>query len=104
MRKDEGRDLYNYFIPGADVAPLSDRYDAGEDVDGQMNSENPFGGMAGFPPGMEQMLFSQMFSQRGGFGGGGGARFGAAGGRRGGHSHSYSSGGGGYAGHSFDFY
>lgn len=77
------------------------RYDAGEDVDGQMNSDNPFGGMGGFPPGMmEQMVFAQMFSQRGGFGGGG-ARFGGAGGRRGGHSHSHSSGSG--YGHSFDF-
>ena len=86
---------------------LLGRYDAGEDVDGQMNSENPFGGMGGFPPGMEQMLFAQMFSsqQRGGFGGGG-PRFGGGGGRRGGHSHSHShshSSGGGYA-HSFDFF
>jgi len=67
-----------------------------------MNSENPFGGMSGFSPAMmEQMLFSQMFSQRGGFSGGG-ARFGGGGGRRGGRSHSYSSGG--EYGHSFDFF
>lgn len=69
-----------------------------------MNSENPFGGMGGFPPGMEQMLFAQMFSQRGGGGfGGGGARFGGGGGRRGGHSHSYSSGSR-YGPSSFDFF
>ena len=83
--------------------PLGDRYDAGEDVDGQMNSGDPFGGMGGFPPGMEQMLFAQMFSQRGGFGGGG-ARFGAGGGRRGGHSHSHSYSSGGGNGHSFEYF
>lgn len=66
-----------------------------------MNAENPFGGMGGFPPGMEQMLFAQMFSQRGGGFAGAGGRFGGGGGRRGGHTHSYSSGGG-YA-QSFDF-
>jgi hypothetical protein len=47
-----------------------------------MNSENPFGGMGGFPPGMmEQMIFAQMFSQRGG--GGGGGRFAGGGGEDG---------------------
>ena len=68
-------------------------------MDGQMNSDNPFGGMGGFPPGVEQMLFAQMFSQRGGFGG---TRFSGGGGRRGSHPHFHSSGGG--YGHSFDYF
>lgn len=101
MISDDGRVLFTSAF--WDLTCFSpNRYDAGEDVDGQMNSENPFGGMNGFPPGMEQMLFAQMFSQRGGFGGGPRFGGGGGGGRRGGHSHSYSSGG--RYGHSFDFF
>jgi hypothetical protein len=65
------------------------RYDMGEDIDGQMNSEG-----GGFPGGVDisEMLFAQMFG-----GGAGGSPFGSAGGPFGGggrpgHSHSHSQG------------
>lgn len=74
------------------------RYDLGEDIDGQMNSEP---GMGGFPGGVDisELLFAQMFGGRGGpFAGGGAGPFGGGfsaggggggGGSRHGHSHSH---------------
>lgn len=78
------------------LANLSDcRYDAGEDIDGQMNSE----GAGGFPGGVDisEMLFAQMFAGGGGGFGGfpGGSPFGAGSGRRG--------GGGGGGGRGFSY-